>query len=250
MEKDNNAGVESEETKDENTEKEGVDSTNNDGDNGEGDNAGADDKGEQDDGSGDGDDDKGESDKSDKDKTDKTNPDNVDEEPKTRKRNIDFILERKNRKIQNLKDKDDKGNDDDSEDGVNPEDEEVIGKVVSKYLNPIIAKQIKEEDEQEIATFLNGNPEFKPYADKVRKFSQHESRKNIPIESIFYEVAGKDLMKLGADKARKSDKEAKESGAGGGSNRGGSDAGSKSVWDMTPEEFEKEQQKVRSTPKE
>lgn len=236
------------------TEQEGVDSTNNDGDNdGEGAD-GADDKGGKDDGSGDGDDDGGKSDddkskdKSDK-KDEKTNPDE-DEEPKTRKRNIDFILERKDRKIQKLKGKDDKGNDDDTDDGVNPEDEKVIGKVVSKYLNPIIEKQIKEEDEQEIATFLTNNPEFKPYADKVRKFSQHESRKNIPIESIFYEVAGKDLMKIGADKARKADKEAKDSGAGGGNNRGGSDGGSKSVWDMTPEEFEKEQQKVRSTPRE
>jgi hypothetical protein len=227
------------------TEQEGADSQNSNVDNdGEGAD-GADDKGEKDDGSGDGD---GDKDKSD-DKKDKTNPDE-DEEPKTRKRNIDFILERKNNKIAKLADKANKGNNDKDDDGdeIDPEDENLIAKVVDRKLKPLIDKQIAEEDENEINSFLKVNPEFEKYAGKVRKFAQHELRKNIPIESLFYEVAGKDLMKIGAEKERKATKEAKDTTAGGGNNRNNA-GGSKDIWSMTPEEFTAEQARIRSTPR-
>lgn len=196
-------------------------------------------------------DDKGDgADKSEEDKTDKTNPNNDDGEPKTRKRNIDFILERKDKKIAKLEQKangakDDEGEDDD----VDPNDEKIIGKLVDKRLQPFIEKQAKEEDEAEISSFIQKNPEFQPYIDRVRKFASHDSRKNIPIESIFYEVAGKDLMKIGADKAQKAIDEAKKSGSGGGGDRGG-DSGAKPVWDMTPAEFDAYKQDIRSKTRE
>ncbi len=242
MEDNKNTGADVDNTED--TEQEGADSQNSNVDNdGEGAD-GADDKGEKDDGSGDGD---GEKDKSNE-KKDKTNPDE-NEEPKTRKRNIDFILQRKNDKIAKLQNKTKNDNDNDGdEDEIDPDDEKVISKVIDRKLKPLIDKQIADEDENEINAFVKANPEFEPYAGKVRKFAQHDSRKNIPIESIFYEVAGKDLMKIGAEKERKATKEAKDSTAGGGNNRG-NNAGTKNVWDMTPEEFTAEQARIRSIPR-
>lgn len=169
----------------------------------------------------------------------------ADEEPKTRKRNVDFILERKNRKIEKLQEK---NNGADDEDDIDSEDEAIIGKHVEKLLSPLIAKQIQDEDAQEISGFIKDNPDFAPYADKVKKFAQHPSRKDMPIKALFYEVAGDDLLKLGASRAKKAQDEAKESQAGGGSSNAGDNG--KSVWDLSPEEFTAQQDAIRAKSRE
>lgn len=189
----------------------------------------------------------GESDKKDKPES-KPTPKTADDEPKTRKRNIDFILERKDRKIAKLSEKANNA-DHEEEDDIDNDDAEIIDKRIQKALTPFVSKQMQEEDQQEIATFIAQNPDFAPYADKVKKFAQHPSRKEMPIQSIFYEVAGPDLLKIGADRARKSLAESRKSNAGGGSGTKGAE-GPKNVWDLSPEEFEKQQQEVRSRQRE
>lgn len=204
---------------------------------------------DDDEGSGDKKSDKDDGSKDDKSKS-KANPDkDADGEPKTRKRNIDFILERKDRKIEALKNKggaaDQNKDEDNEDDDLADEDAKLIDKRVHKIISPFIEKQMQEEDAQEIADFIAENPDFKPYAAKVAKYAQHPTRKALPIESIFYEVAGKDLMKIGAERGKKADEDAKKSKAGGGSGAGNGDA-PKGVWDLTPEEFAAEQEKIRS----
>jgi hypothetical protein len=170
---------------------------------------------------------------------------NADEEPKTRKRNVDFIIERKNRKIEKLKDKkDDAGKkEDEDDDGLDPEDAEIIDRRVGKILSPFISKQMQEEDKIEIDSFVKANPDFAPYVAKVQKYLQHPSRKDIPVSSIFYEVAGPDLLKIGADRRKKADDEARESGAGaGGDSKVDTEKG---VWDLSPEEFALKQEEIR-----
>lgn len=170
----------------------------------------------------------------------------ADEEPKTRKRNIDFILERKNRKIEKLQEKVET-EEDEEDDFVDPDAQKLVQKEIQKALSPFLQKQIEEEDNNEINSFLQENPDFKPYADKVRKFAQHESRKHLPIKSIFYEVAGPDLLKIGADRAKRAGDEAKESNAGGGS--GDTSTAEKGVWELTPEEFAAKQEEIRNRPR-
>jgi len=193
------------------------------------------------------DEDEGDDKKSDK---SKSKPTPKADEPQTRKRNIDFIRDRQARKAEKQKAKQDNGaeNDGDEEDDLAPEDAKVIDRRVKKILSPFIQKQMADEDAQEIADFVAKNPDFKPYVEKVARFAQHESRRYMPIESIFYEVAGKDLLKIGAERGKKADKEAKQTQAGGGSNRGGDTP--KNVWDLTPEEFAAEQEKIRNKPRE
>jgi len=195
------------------------------------------------------DDEESKDDKSKDDKTKKPTPQA--DEPQTRKRtNVDFILERKNRKIEKLQGKKDDGADDESgeDDDIDEADEKTVGKVVKKVLAPFIEKQMQEEDANEIADFIKQNPDFAPYAEKVKKFASHESRKNMPIKSIFYEVAGDDLLKIGAKRAKKAGDEAKETQAGGGSAAGG--GSEKGVWDLTPEEFAEKQEALRNKPRE
>jgi hypothetical protein len=65
----------------------------------------------------------------------------------------------------------------------------------------------------------------------------------LPIKTIFYEVAGDKLLKIGAERARKADKSAKETQTGGGSTRSGE--GVKGAWDMPKDDFAKKQEEVR-----
>lgn len=195
------------------------------------------------------DDEEADADKSKDGKTKKPTPQA--DEPQTRKRtNVDFILERKNRKIEKLQGKKDDGADEDEgeDDDVDEADAKVIDKRVHKILSPFIQKQMQDEDASEIADFVKQNPDFAPYAEKVKKFASHDSRKNMPIKSIFYEVAGDDLLKIGAKRAKKAGDEAKETQAGGGSAAGGTSE--KSVWDLTPEEFAEKQEALRNKPRE
>lgn len=174
-------------------------------------------------------------------------PTPADEEPKTRKRNVDFIIERKNKQIEKLKSKGNVANadeDDDDDDDLDISDKAIIDKRVAKVLTPYIQKQMQEEDANEISEFVAKNPDFAPYADRVKKYAQHPTRKDLPIKALFYEVAGDDLLMIGAKRAKELRDEAKESSAGGGSSQGGD--GAKSVWDLTPEEFTAQQNALRN----
>ena len=187
-------------------------------------------------------------------KAPKTQDDDEDDgsEPEQRKRlsSKDFIIQRQQKKLaKKAKAKEDNPNDDDDNEGSNddddiaPEDEELITKVVAKKFAPIIDKSLAADDETEIQDFLKTNPDFKPFEAKVRRYMQHPSRRALPIKSIFYEVAGDKLLKIGAERAQQADKKAKDSQTGGGSNRGGED--NQNVWDLTPEQFAERQEKIR-----
>ena len=172
-------------------------------------------------------------------------PTPADEEPKTRKRNVDFIIERKNRKIEKLENKKaDVIEDEEDDDDLDISDKQIIDKRVAQALTPYIQRQMQEEDANEISDFVAKNPDFAPYADKVKKFAQHPTRKDLPIKSIFYEVAGDDLLMIGAKRAKELGDDAKESSAGGGNSQGGD--GAKGVWDLTPEEFTAQQNALRN----
>ena len=45
---------------------------------------------------------------------------------------------------------------------------QIIDKRVAKVLTPYIQKQMQEEDANEISEFVAKNPDFAPYADKLR----------------------------------------------------------------------------------
>ncbi len=176
-----------------------------------------------------------------------------DDEPeiRTRKSPKDYIIERKQRKIERLQAKKAGGDDDEEEDDdedVLPEDKKAIKKVVTETLTPIIQRQLDAENEQEIKNFLADNSEFKPYEKRVRKLMTHPSRAQVPIQSLFYETAGPDLMKLGAQKKKEADEEANQSNAGGGSSRGTGEG--KKDWSAMPdEEFAKEKQRIMTAPR-
>jgi hypothetical protein len=161
----------------------------------------------------------------------------------------DFIIQRQQKKIERLKSKTVSEADPEEEkpeaadDEVAPEDEALITKVVAKKFAPFLNKSMADDDEKEVSAFIAENPDLKPYEAKVKRYMSHPSRRHLPVETIFYEVAGKDLLKLGADRARKADEEAKQTQTGGGTST--AEAKPKNALQMTKEEFEAEQERVR-----
>lgn len=154
----------------------------------------------------------------------------------------DYIIQRKQKKIEKLEGV--KGGDEGVEDdGILPEDEAIIDKVVSKRIAPLVKQTVDIADEREIKDFLSDNPEFKPFEAKARRWIKDPSRQHLPVSTVFYEVAGKKLFKIGAERQKKADEEAANTQTGGGSTR--MPEGGKSVLQETPEEFEAHQEKVR-----
>lgn len=185
-----------------------------------------------------------------------TGKDDNDAEPPTRnsRSRESYILARKTAKEKKDADKNNQGSDgggdddgdtgrDDGDDDIDPMDKKIISNEVQKAIAPLLQKQEMEELKSDVSTFISANPDFKPFEAKILKFAQHPSRKQLPISSIAYEVAGPELMKIGADRAKKADDDARSNQAGGGgSARGG--GGTKSVADMTVDEFKAHQQVV------
>ncbi len=167
-------------------------------------------------------------------------------EPEVRKRLSpqDFIIQRQQKKIAKLKAGEIDEREESEDEEIAPEDEALIKKVVAPILQPVLEKTLLAEDEQEIQDFLKENPEFKPYEAKARRFMQHPSRRQLPIKSIFYEIAGDDLLKIGAERKAKADEKARQTQTGGGSNRAG-EGGGKSYWELSKEDFEAKQEKIR-----
>mgnify|MGYP000844560462 CR=1 FL=1 len=165
-----------------------------------------------------------------------------DSEPSVRKRS-DFIKERIERRQQKQAEKSDNPDKDNEDEDVDLDDtdKKTIGKVVKEYLQPLVEKDMKAQDEQEISQFLKDNPDFKPFEAKARKWMDHPSRKDVPIDEIFYGVAGKDLLKIGAKRAQIANDEAKATATGGSQDLGGS----KSVSEMSKAEFEAKQIEIR-----
>jgi hypothetical protein len=161
-------------------------------------------------------------------------------DPEVRKR--DFIIARmQRREAKQNANKNKDGNDgagdgagNDDGDEIPEEDERLVTRVIDKRYGDIFTKQEEAQDKAELSKFLGDNPEFKTYETKIWRFWQHESRRHLPVSTIAYEVAGKNLLKIGAARAKQADEKAKENANSGRSNV---DTGKKAVEDMTYEEF-------------
>ena len=139
---------------------------------------------------------------------------------------------------------DDEGDDDDAND---TDPRSIVQKEIAKALKPLADRAEQDEVDTEIATFVHDNPDFKEFAPKVAKWSQNEAWKGVPIERIFYAVAGKQLLKIGADRTREADKNARK-GRTGGSN--GGEEGKRTNWADAPlEDVGAEIERIKNEPR-
>jgi len=154
------------------------------------------------------------------------------QEPPVRKTKLDYIMERKAAKASK------------SNIEIHPDDEEVVSRIISEKFGDKFAQLEEQTLTTEIKEFVSSNEIFKGKENIIKKYAAHEAYKNLPIEQVAYAALGKELLKIGAEKANMADKEAINSSTGGGSSRG-SDTGKKDYMSMTDEEMEIEIMKAK-----
>lgn len=102
--------------------------------------------------------------------------------------------------------------------------------------------------ERQTYEFARQNPEFAPYVDKVLQYWNHPTRSGLPVESVFADAIGaKELMRLGAEKAKKEAEEAASTRIVGGSKVQELDSSltTKDIFSMSSEDFKKVKEKIR-----
>jgi hypothetical protein len=163
--------------------------------------------------------------------------------PKAGAPNSEWAAWRAQEKAKKDKSGDDSGDDDKGKDGEDTDDADVpdaVAKEVAKQMEPFHKQQQEQEVDTEIAAFIAKNPDFKPYAKKTARWAKHPNRAGVPVKSIFYEVAGDDLMKIGAKRSKAADKKADKTKSAGGQSGNSDGKGSKSYSDMPLSDFGKE----------
>lgn len=174
------------------------------------------------------------------------------EEPPVRKTPIDYILERKMRKLEKLKAEKLKAveselaeHGEEEEESIDPEDEDKIDKVIQKKYGSQLSEMSAQKVKVEVQEFLNNSKEgkyFKEFEETIVKYATHPSRAHLPIASIAYEVAGSKLLQIGAKMAKEADIEASRTKAGGTPAR---TTGVKDYSSLSDEEMEAEILKVK-----
>jgi hypothetical protein len=177
-----------------------------------------------------------------------------DGEPPQRKSKFEYILARKEKQLEKVKsDKEVKKSEEEDDDA--PDDEKLVTKAVDrKYgkrfarMDALEAEAQERANEADIKEFIAEDPlgkYCKDIAGKIRTWSKHPSRANVPIKTIAMEILGeKGLLEIGAKMEKEAAKKAAESKSGGGSARG-NEGGAKDYSNMSTEEFEKEIAKVK-----
>lgn len=177
-----------------------------------------------------------------------------DEEPPVRKprTNADWVALRRQRKLEKqakgkqqgeADDVDDEDNDDDLSD-VSEEDLKIIEKVLDRRLKPIEQEREVLSIKTEIDEFVAQNPDFKPYANRALKWSQHPTWKNVPTKQLMFAAAGDNLLKMGAKRSQSAAEKARRQSTGKGTT--GNLGGAKPVAEMTDEEFEQQLIRVKT----
>jgi len=118
------------------------------------------------------------------------------------------------------KDDDTKSEDSEDKEEFDPYDSEkaktYIQKQTEKAYAPIKEQIFKDKVESKLNAILSENPEYSPYADKIKKWVTHENRMSLiksglPVKTVVLEAIAPYLEKIGAEKIKQADSEADQS---------------------------------------
>lgn len=140
-----------------------------------------------------------------------------------RKSTAQFIIDRKNKKIEKLQSKkEDKEEDGDKEDDDEPEDSDLsedariaIDTEVGKRIKPVMDILVTKANEEELKDLFSTTPEAKKYENHIKAYLQHDAYKNVSPEVIYHHLAFNSALAIGAKKRSVADKEANQSKNGG-----------------------------------
>jgi len=163
------------------------------------------------------------------------------EEPKIRKSAKDYIIERKNKKIDKLE----KNIGDDDylgDENLTPEGKKAIEKGIEKANAPLKKIAVDIRDEQELTDVFAKYPEAREKEKMIRKYMK--AYQNTPVEFIYLAMAGKKMI---LDRKRQeADDKAKKNKAGGHTRRKMEEGELPDFKNMSDKDFDKFDEKFRT----
>jgi hypothetical protein len=137
----------------------------------------------------------------------------------------------------------------DDDDDILPEDKEAFNKVANKAVNPIkdkvnqvegaVSKVVRTSELNDFLSSSEGES-FKPFADKIKEAALNPRANNLTVRAVAYMVAGKNLLKMGAQKgveAYKNEQNSNSGGSGGSARNSGGDNNLPDFKSMSRDEF-------------
>jgi len=132
------------------------------------------------------------------------------------------IIARKNEKIKKLESKIKENEDykppvEDEEDdsGLSEEAKLAVQREIEKRVAPLLGKYKQDEEEKELQTLMQDEPEAKNFEKHIRAYMQHEAYKNVAPSVIYHHLAFANAEAKGAKKKKAADFEAKQYKSGG-----------------------------------
>lgn len=131
------------------------------------------------------------------------------EEPEVRKSAKDYIIERKDKKIEKLEKKEEE----DLEEDLTPEGRKAIEKGVNKATSPILKTLKTQSDEQELTDVMKNHTGAKKMEKQIRKYMDHPAYKSASVEFIYLALAAKrDRLQVKKDEVNTDAKKNKTGG--------------------------------------
>jgi hypothetical protein len=133
-----------------------------------------------------------------------------------------------------------------------PDISELVAKEVERRLNPVMSEHSKAADDSELGELFSGDKasERSKYEGKIRSMWGLPQYKDVAAQDLYKIASFDDAVSTAVSKAiedyKKAEKEAKESSASGTSNSNRTGKSGKSVADMTSEEFQKHNERIKA----
>lgn len=141
----------------------------------------------------------------------------------------------------------------DDKSGKQPDISKQVSEEVNKRLEPVLKEHSKAADDAEINELFTGERAEKriEYEPKIREAWKLDQYKDLAASDVFkilsYDSDLASAKTQAIEEYKKAEKEAKESSGSGTSDTSNrSDKGAKSVWDMSPEEFARHNEQIKS----
>ncbi len=157
---------------------------------------------------------------------------------------------------QNSQQQDDTGDEDAGDDTPQPDISALVAQEVERRLNPVMSEHSKAADDSEISELFTGDraSQRAEYEPKIRELWKLDQYKDVAAQGLHAMLVGRSIDSIVAKaveaaltQAKEADKEAKESSASGSSNTSNrTGKNGKSVWEMSSEEFQKQNEQVKA----
>ena len=185
----------------------------------------------------------------------KVEADDEDEIP-IRKTRLDYILERKAKRLEKikqdklakldseLKEHGESGEDEDDDlEDIEDEGEKKIVNTMKKYFGETVEKLSSKEVESKVNAFIEKDGRFAPFKDKIVKWAKHPAYAKLPVDRLAYAVVGPKIAEILSQKKKELEDEAEKSRLGGSGRR---TVTKKGVWEMSPKEFEEHLHEIQT----